>query len=63
MNWIKTLQKAGLAVLTFGAAYLASNPAMIVNLVPKDIEQMTVGSLLAAIVVGLANWLKHKSNK
>ena len=59
MNWLKPIQKGGLAVLTFAVAYLASNPQVITNLLPENIAQMTIGSAMAAAIVALANVVKH----
>ena len=61
MNWLKTAGKGALGVLTFLVAYLATNPHIVLNLVPDNIEQITVGSLIAGALVAAANWLKHRN--
>lgn len=60
MNWLKTLKKGVLGILTFVAAYIAANPQSATNLIPAQISQMTVGSAVAAIIVMAANWFKNK---
>lgn len=62
MDFGKMFQKGGLAILTFIVAYLASHPQLITNLVPKELTEMTVGGLIAAALVALANWMKHRND-
>lgn len=62
MNIFQTLQKALLGFLTFVTGYLATNPAAITNLIPEDIATMTIGGGVAALVVAVTNWLKHKND-
>ena len=61
MNWLTMIQKGGMGLLTFGVAYLATNPNVILKLVPAAWGQMTVGGLIAAGLVMASNWLKNKS--
>lgn len=61
MNWLTTIKKGALGLLTFGVAYLATNPDLVLKLVPDAIEKMTVGGLIAAGMVMAANWLKNKA--
>ena len=61
MNFGKMGLKGLLAIGTFLAAYLASNPGIILKLVPDNIEQMTIGSAVAALIVMAANYFKHKN--
>ena len=63
MDWGKTIQKGILGALTFGAAYLAANPQVLTHLIPSNIEQMTVGSLAAMLIVAGTNWIKNFSAK
>jgi len=60
MDFGKMLIKGLLAIGTFVTAYLVANPQTILKLVPDNIEQMTVGSIIAALIVMAANWFKHK---
>lgn len=62
MNWTKTLTKAGLGILTFIASLAVANSGFLTGLLPENIAKMTVGGALAAIIVGVANWLKHKND-
>jgi len=61
MNWLTMIQKGGMGLLTFGVAYLATNPNVILKLVPAAWGQMTVGGLIAALLVMASNWLKNKN--
>lgn len=60
MDWLTMLKKGGLGVMTFVAAYIAANPEILTKFIPADISQLTVGGLVAAGFVMLANWLKNK---
>ena len=62
MNWLITLKKAGLGFITFVVGYLASNPGVITNLIPANIATMSVGGVIAAALVALSNWLKHRDD-
>jgi len=62
MNWFKTLSKSGLGILTFLSAWLIANTDMLVGLMPENVANMTVGSIAAALVVGVANYMKHKDD-
>lgn len=59
----KVFQKGALGILTFAVSYLATHPQTIVKLIPEEIMQMTVGSLVAGAVVALNNYLKHRKEK
>lgn len=61
MNWFTTFKKGFLGLATFGVAYLATNPDLVMKLVPDQIEKMTVGGLIAAGMVMAANWLKNQA--
>ena len=50
-------KKGLLAVLTFAVAYVT--PQMVLKLVPDSIENMTVGSIIAFLVVAGTNWIKN----
>ena len=63
MNWKKVVLKGGLGVLTFVAGFAISNPQAVISLIPEKISQMTVGSIVAGLLVALANWLKHRKDK
>jgi len=63
MNWLLTLKKSGLAIITFIVATIAANPSIVTAFIPQDIQQLTIGGLVAALLVGLANWLKHKNEE
>ena len=60
MDFGKTIMKAILGALTFGISYLAANTEFLTSLLPENISQMTIGAAIAAIVVGIANYLKNK---
>ena len=60
MDWSKVLSKGFLGLVTFIVAYIASNPTVITGFVPEKYLEMTVGGAVAAALVALANWLKHK---
>jgi hypothetical protein len=62
MNWSKVGIKGLLGIVTFIVAYIAANPSMVTQLIPKNIAEVTVGSLVAGALVSLANWLKHKND-
>lgn len=62
MNWAKTLGKAVLGFLTFVVGYIASNPEVVTNLIPENVATMSVGGAVTALIVGIANWLKHKGD-
>ena len=62
MDWKKSGIKGLLGIITFIVAYIATNPTVITQFIPEKITQATVGSLVAGLIVTLANWLKHKSD-
>lgn len=61
MNWMTAFKKGGLGLLTFVGAYVAANPQVLSKLLPDNIEQMTIGGLVAAGVVFVTNWLKNRT--
>ena len=61
MDFKKMFVKAGLGLATFVVAYLVANPTTITNLIPENVVNMTVGGIVSAVLVGVSNWLKHKS--
>ena len=62
MNWGKTILKAVLAALTFAVSYLAANPEVLTNLIPENLVNLTIGGAVAAGLVALSNWLKHRND-
>ena len=62
MDWKKTIIKSLQGFLTYAIAYLSLHPEIVVSLIPEDIAKMTVGGAIAAILVGLSNWCKHRSD-
>ena len=61
MDFGKMLIKWLLAIGTFVTAYLVTHPDTILKFVPDNIENMTIGSLIAAGLVMAANWFKHRN--
>ena len=61
MSWLKTVQKSFLGFITFIVATVSTDPSVITNMIPENIAGMTVGGLVAALLVGIANYLKNKS--
>lgn len=61
MNLGKTLKKALLGALTFAVSFIT--PALVLKAVPDNIEQMTVGTVIAALVVGGTNLIKNWAKK
>ena len=62
MDWGILIKKAGQAILTFLAAQLTANTGLLAGMIPENIAKMTVGGLVAAIIVAAANWLKHRAD-
>ena len=62
MDIFITLKKAVLGFLTFAVGYLSTNPQAVTDLIPKDIATMTIGGGVAALIVAVTNWLKHKED-
>ena len=60
MNFGKMIQKGLLAAVTFGVAFIT--PQLVLKAVPDNIENMTVGSIVAFIVVAATNWVKHRAD-
>jgi hypothetical protein len=63
MSWKIVFQKGFLGIATFIVAFLAAQPQILTNLIPQNIANMTVGSLIAGGLVALANYLKNKDKK
>jgi hypothetical protein len=57
MNFLTMTKKGLLGVLTFAVAFIT--PQMVLGLVPDSIENMTVGSIIAFLVVAGTNWIKN----
>ena len=60
MNYKIVARKAGCGFLLFVVAYLCSHPQLVVNMIPDDIRNMTVGAFVTFFLAGLGNWLKHR---
>jgi hypothetical protein len=61
MNFLTMGKKGLLAVLTFAFAYVT--PQLVLGLVPDSIENMTVGSIIAFLIVAGTNWIKNGAKK
>ena len=61
MNWITTAKKGLLGFLTFGAAYIATNPQVITSHIPQNISNLTIGGIAAAAIVAITNWIKNRA--
>ena len=65
MNWLTVIKKGALGLLTFVVSYAAANTDVIVNfvtnLIPAQYVNLTVGGLVAAIIVAVTNWLKNRN--
>lgn len=61
MKWNKVFSKGLLGILTFVFAYLASNLHLVLNIIPDNIEQMTIGAIVSGLIVAITNWLKHRA--
>lgn len=61
MNFLTMAKKGLLGVLTFAVAFVT--PQMVLGLVPDSIENMTVGSIVAFLIVAGTNWIKNASKK
>jgi hypothetical protein len=57
MDFGKMIKKGLLAVATFAVAFIT--PQLVLKLVPDSIENMTVGSIIAFLVVAGTNWIKN----
>lgn len=57
MNIGKTIQKAFLGALTFAVSFIT--PQLILKAVPDSIENMTIGAVIAALVVAGTNIVKN----
>ena len=60
MDFGKMIQKGLLAALTFAVSFIT--PTFVLKLVPDSIENLTVGAIIASVVVAANNWLKHKAD-
>jgi len=60
MDFKIVFKKAGLAILTFVISMLVANTDLLVGLLPENIANMTVGGIVAGIIVGVTNWLKNR---
>ena len=68
MDWGKVLDKGSKGLLTMIAALILANiPALqnaVVNILPEGIDpQMTIAGAIGAIIVALANIIKHAGKK
>ena len=61
LNLLVTLKKGIFAALTFGVAFITPN--LVLKLVPDSIENMTVGAVIAALVVAVTNIIKVWTKK
>lgn len=61
MNIWTSLKKGLLGALTFAVAFVT--PQMVLKLVPDSIENMTVGAIIAALVVAGTNAIKNWGKK
>ena len=61
MNFLTMTKKGLLGVLTFAVAFIT--PQMVLKLVPDSIENMTVGSIIAFLIVAGTNWIKNAGKK
>ena len=61
LNLLTTLKKGILAALTFGVAFIT--PKFVLGFVPDNIENMTVGAVIAALVVAVTNIIKTLGKK
>ena len=57
----KVIQKGLLGALTFGVSFLT--PTLVLKMVPDSIENMTVGAIIAALVVAGTNVVKNWNKK
>lgn len=60
MKWGKVIQKGLLGLVTFVVGYLAANPEILTQLIPQNIKEMTIGGVVAALLLALRNWWKHR---
>lgn len=61
MNIGIAIKKGLLGALTFGVAFIT--PQLVLKLVPDSIENMTIGAVIAALVVAGTNIVKNWSKK
>jgi hypothetical protein len=61
MNIGIAIKKGLLGALTFGVAFIT--PQLVLKLVPDGIENMTVGAVIAALVVAGTNIIKNWAKK
>ena len=61
MNFWTMTKKGLLAVATFAVSFVT--PQLVLKLVPDSIENMTVGSIIAFVIVAGTNWVKNAGKK
>ena len=61
MNLGTTIKKGLLGALTFAVAFVT--PQMVLGLVPDKWENLTVGAIVAAVVVAVTNAIKNWAKK
>ena len=61
MNFLTMTKKGLLAVATFAVSFIT--PTLVLKLVPDSSESMTVGSIIAFLVVAGTNWVKNGAKK
>lgn len=57
MNIGIAIKKGLLGALTFAVAFIT--PQLVLGLVPDNIENMTIGAVIAAVVVAVTNIIKN----
>ncbi len=65
MNWLITLQKAGISLgvflITILLTILSTNPALLNNLL-GEWGKLTIASAVMMGLTALLNWLKHRND-
>lgn len=61
MNIGTAIKKGLLGALTFGVAFIT--PQLVLKIVPDSVENLTVGAVIAALVVGVTNAIKNWAKK
>jgi len=62
MNIGIMLKKGVWAGLVFVIGYIAANPDLVMGVIPDNIENLTIGAAIMALIKMLHNWLKHKDD-
>lgn len=57
MDWLINAKKAGLGALTTLAAFLVANSGIVADQIGA-----WVAAAIAAVIVSVANWVKHKAD-